>query len=75
MCVCTCVHMCHSKCVEVKGQLTAFSSLLPPHGSEESNSGPRAGLQVPLPAEPSASPPFEFEYANSELLVSMLMLP
>lgn len=47
---------CHTACVEVRGRLMEASSLFPPSGFQESNSGLRAWQKVPLPAGHLDSP-------------------
>lgn len=46
-----CVHMCHCIHKDLGKQLARTSSLLPPHGTQGSNSGYHAQQQAPLHAE------------------------
>lgn len=50
------MHACTTECVEVRGQLSEVSSLLPPSGAWGLNSGHLASQQGLLPAEPSHWP-------------------
>jgi hypothetical protein len=57
VCVYVCVHVrthtCHSACMDARGQLSRFGSLLQLCGSQESNSGSYAWWQVHLTSQPA----------------------